>query len=143
VAERLLALDSSVAVPLIIENHPFHPALEKWAANKPQLYLSGHALAETYSIVTRLQEPFRVTPKQAQQVIDGSFAGTLTPQPDSYSRIHQLLAKVGISGGSTYDGLVALAALDNQATLVTRDMRALGIYDALGVKTEVIANVAE
>lgn len=38
-----------------------------------------------------------------------------------------------ISGGATYDGMVAFASRVNDACLVTRDARALGTYALVGV----------
>jgi predicted nucleic acid-binding protein len=48
-------------------------------------------------------------------------------------RLPQLLSELGIAGGAVYDALVALAAYDNQATLATRDARARGTYERVGV----------
>lgn len=137
-AENLLAADSSVAVPLVLANHPDLEIIAAWARDKPKLYLSGHALAETYSIITRLRVPFRVSAEVARSVIDASFAGTIYPKASTLRKLHRIFAEVGISEGAVYDGLVALAALDNGATLVTRDIRASATYDALGVTTEII-----
>jgi hypothetical protein len=45
----------------------------------------------------------------------------------------------GIAGGAVYDGLVALAAKEHGVALATRDARARGTYDALGVKVILVA----
>lgn len=39
-----LALDTSVAVPLLVRPHPAHGAVVRWAAGR-DLVLAGHALA--------------------------------------------------------------------------------------------------
>ena len=62
----------------------------------------------------------------------------LVLRSDVFSLIHKRLAGLGISGGATYDGLVALAALEHDAVLATRDARALATYDAIGVIVELI-----
>lgn len=49
------------------------------------------------------------------------------------------LSRVGIAGGAVYDGLVALAAKEHGATLATRDARARGTYDAVGVKVIIVS----
>jgi toxin FitB len=41
-----------------------------------------------------------------------------------------------LPGGAVYDALVALAAVANQMTLLTRDARALFTYAAIGVRVE-------
>ncbi|MDR1441605.1 MAG: hypothetical protein LBJ02_04325 [Bifidobacteriaceae bacterium] len=43
-----------------------------------------------------------------------------------------------MSGRATYDALVELAASANGATLLTRDARAAGTYEALGVAFDLI-----
>ncbi len=48
------------------------------------------------------------------------------------------LLRVGIAGGAVYDALVALAAKEHGAPLATRDARARGTYDAVGVKVIVV-----
>lgn len=48
--------------------------------------------------------------------------------------VYQELARRGISGGATYDGLVALAASSNDLVLATRDARARVTYEAVGAR---------
>jgi len=48
------------------------------------------------------------------------------------------LSRLGIAGGAVYDGLVALAAQEHGAALATRDNRARGTYEAVGVKVIVV-----
>lgn len=45
---------------------------------------------------------------------------------------------LGIAGGAVYDTLVALAAREHGTVLATRDARARGTYDAIGVKVIVV-----
>lgn len=49
-------------------------------------------------------------------------------------RIADTLARLGIAGGAVYDALVALAALDHDADLATRDLRAKATYEAVGAR---------
>ena len=42
------------------------------------------------------------------------------------------------AGGAVYDGLVALAARENDAVLVTRDARARATYEAVGTSVEIL-----
>lgn len=48
------------------------------------------------------------------------------------------LSRLGIAGGAVYDALVALAAKEHGAALATRDARARGTYDAVGVAVIVV-----
>jgi toxin FitB len=52
---------------------------------------------------------------------------------------YHTLSRIGIAGGAVYDGLVALAAKEHGATLATRDARARGGYDAVGVKVIIVS----
>jgi predicted nucleic acid-binding protein len=48
------------------------------------------------------------------------------------------LAAGHVSGGSTYDGLIALTALQHNLELVSRDRRAARTYAALGVQFQLL-----
>lgn len=48
-----VAVDTSVAVPLLVRSHHDHGAVARWWSGQ-EITLSGHALAETYSVLTRL-----------------------------------------------------------------------------------------
>ena len=111
----------------------------KWAKGRT-LGLSGHALAETYSVLTRLPGDARVKPADAAALIDENFAESLPLGARAARVAHREFARQGIAGGATYDGLVALAARERGAVLVTRDARARSTYEALGVSTEVLSD---
>jgi predicted nucleic acid-binding protein len=98
-----LALDTSVAIPLLVATHRDHAAIVGWWDHR-EIALSGHALVETYSVLTRL--------------------------PDR-------LSVLGIAGGAVYDALVALAAIEHEAELATRDARAKATYDLLGARVTI------
>lgn len=49
------------------------------------------------------------------------------------------LEELGVFGGATYDGLIAMTAAAEGATLVTLDKRALRTYSLVGVDVEVVA----
>ena len=53
-------------------------------------------------------------------------------------KLPDTLSRLGIAGGAVYDALVALAAKEHGAALATRDARAHGTYDAVGVKVIVV-----
>lgn len=135
----LRCVDTSVAVPLLVASHERHRAVAKWARGK-SLTLSGQALAETYSVLTRLPGPARVAPADAVVLIDDNFGEALVLSAAVAQDAHRELAARGVAGGATYDGLVALAALEHGATLVTRDSRARATYEGLGIATEVLVD---
>ena len=53
-------------------------------------------------------------------------------------KLPETLARLGIAGGAVYDALVALAAKEHGAALATRDARARGTYDTVGVTVIVL-----
>lgn len=136
--QDLTAVDTSVAVALLLQGHPDHRAVSAWAVGR-RLALSGHALAETYSVLTRLPGDARLTPADAVRLIDARFADRLTMPTDEARAVHAELAGRGICGGATYDGLVALAARAHGLRLATRDARARATYEAAGVGVDLIA----
>lgn len=134
----VVGLDTSVAIPLLVRTHGAHGAVVSWWAER-DVALSGHALVETYSVLTRLPGDVRLTPTDAARLISERFAPPLLLDPDDSARIHSVLADFGIAGGAVYDAIVGLAAARNGCRLATRDARAKITYDAVGVDVEVVA----
>lgn len=125
-------------MPLLVGSHDAHEMVRRWSAGR-SLCLCGHALAETYSVLTRLPGDARVSPADAVALIDERFGENLVPGPGIATQAHRDLARLGISGGATYYGLVALAAREHDLVLATRDARARSTYEAVGVGVYVIA----
>lgn len=99
----------------------------------------AHALAESYSMLTRSPLPFRLTPAQAWQLLDDAFPlEPLTLSGDGYRRILRLVSERGIVGGAIYDCLIAQTAVEAGAVLVSRDRRAVGNYALVGVSFDLI-----
>jgi toxin FitB len=134
-------VDTSVAVPLLVSSHEHHRAVAEWASGR-SLSLSGHALAETYSVLTRLAGDARVAPADAVTLIDENLDETLVLSTTVARGVHRELAANGVAGGAMYDGLVALTAREHGAVLVTRDARARSTYETLGVVVEVLVGDA-
>ncbi|MGF1648587.1 MAG: type II toxin-antitoxin system VapC family toxin [Kineosporiaceae bacterium] len=130
----VVAVDTSVAVPLLVRPHPAHESTRQWGRDK-SLRLAGHAALETYSVLSRLPGDLAVDPATAHALIDGLFAEPLTLDAPAQRSAVALLAAHGVAGGAVYDGLVALAALAHGVLLATRDRRALGTYQRLDVHT--------
>ena len=132
-----VAIDTSVAVPLLVRSHNDHAAVVRWWSGQ-EVALSGHALAETYSVLTRLPGDARLAPADAARLLDARFSPPLVLSSSRSRKLPDTLSRLGIAGGAVYDALVALAAKEHRATLATRDARARGTYDAVGVKVIVV-----
>ena len=132
-----VAVDTSVAVPLLVRSHQHHARVVRWWDGQ-ELALSGHALAETYSVLTRLPGDARLAADDAARLLDARFTTPLALSAGQARKVHGTLSRIGIAGGAVYDALVALAAKEHGAPLATRDARARGTYDAIGVKVIVV-----
>ena len=128
-----LALDTSVAVPLLVQTHRAHTAVVRWWDGR-KIALSGHAVAETYSVLTRLPGDLRVAPADAARLLSERFARPLLLGPEVAGRLPDVLSRLGIAGGAVYDALVALAAAEHGADLATRDARAKATYETVGAR---------
>ena len=87
-----VAVDTSVAVPLLVRSHHDHADVVRWW-NGQEIVLSGHALAETYSVLTRLPGDARLSPADAARLLNARFASPLVlggsparKLPDTLSR---------------------------------------------------------
>ena len=133
-----VAVDTSVAVPLLVRSHHHHGDVVRWWGGQ-ELALSGHALGETYSVLTRLPGDARLSAEDAARLLDARFTTPLTLSGPTARKAHVTLSRLGIAGGAVYDALVALAAKEHGVSLATRDARARGTYDAVGVSVILVA----
>lgn len=133
-----VAVDTSVAIPLLVRSHDHHTAVVRWW-NGQDVVLSGHALAETYSVLTRLPGDARLTPADAARLLDTRFSSPLVLDASAARELPGTLSRLGIAGGAVYDALVALAAREHGVALATRDARARGTYEAVGVPVVVVS----
>jgi toxin FitB len=132
-----VAVDTSVAVPLLVRSHNDHASVVRWWGGQ-EVALSGHALAETYSVLTRLPGDARLAPADAARLLNVRFASPFMLSRSLARKLPDTLSRLGIAGGAVYDALVALAAKEHGASLATRDARARGTYDAVGVTVIVV-----
>lgn len=129
-----VAVDTSVAIPLLVSTHAAHEGVAEWARGR-RLALCGHAVIETYSVLTRLPGDVRLAPVDAIRLINASFTRHDEAETDLVDRF----AAVGVSGGAVYDGLVAAAARQRSLPIASRDARARSTYEALGVTVVMVA----
>lgn len=138
VADPVTGLDTSVAIPLLVQTHAAHERVTAWWGGRP-VALCGHALAETYSVLTRLPGDLRLAPQDAARLIEARLPAPILLDAGVGATLPLVLARQGIAGGAVYDALVALAAVTRGCRLATRDRRALATYQALGVEIEIVA----
>lgn len=134
---RWCLLDTSAAIPLLVGDHEHHDATFSAVADR-ELGLAGHAAFETFSVLTRLSPPTRLTAVAASRVLAANFPQSRFLSPARSVSLLAELAGLGIAGGSVYDALVGGAAAEHGLTLVSRDVLALPTYRALDVDVELL-----
>jgi predicted nucleic acid-binding protein len=136
-AETNRAPDTSVTIAALLADHPAHEAAsEALAACATTI---AHVAAETYSVLTRLPAPHRPEARTAAVALAERLPSEhVTLAASDHAGAPQRLAAAGISGGATYDGLIALTALEHNLELLSRDHRAARTYRALGARFQLI-----
>jgi len=71
-----LAVDTSVAIPLVARSRHDHAAVVHWW-NGQDVALTGHSLAETYSVLTKLPGDARLASTDAARLLNARFAAPL------------------------------------------------------------------
>ncbi|MCU4183288.1 PIN domain-containing protein [Acidiferrimicrobium sp. IK] len=136
-ADRLVSVDTSVVIPLVVRTHEAHNAVTRWRAGR-DLCVSGHAWIEAYSVLTRWPGKARLAPYDAVRVLESNFAPPIAVAQASWAGAVRMFAEMDIVGGAAHDAWVALAARDNDASLASRDARAQATYQRLGVDLEMV-----
>ena len=134
----MIAADTSAAIAAFAEWHGSHREAQSALSGKPAIV--AHAAFETYSVLTRIPEPQRMFAGAVREQLELRF-GTrwLGLSPGALRLALTRLEELGISGGQTYDGLIAITAASNDAKLVTLDRRALPTYLLVGADVELVA----
>lgn len=117
--------------------HPLHEAARAALGRDPSIVT--HAAFETYSVLTRLPEPHRVEPAVVRDWLELEFGNRWLGLSAPALRLALTrLTDLEVFGGATYDGLVAMTAAAEGATLVTLDRRALQTYARVGADIELV-----
>ena len=123
--------DTSVVVAGLSSWHPDHLAARLALEAKPQVI--AHVLLESYSVLTRLPAPRRISAELAWAALNRAFPGTPATLSAADARhLVATLAASGIGGGAVYDALVARTAMKAGLRLVTLDKRAQPTYVSVG-----------
>jgi predicted nucleic acid-binding protein len=130
--------DSSVVIAAFARWHDQHGPAARAVGEADTLV--AHVALESYSVLTRLPPPRRASPGVVAEFLGRHFGGRLAAlDAGGYESLLALAAASGITGGATYDALVAASAKAAGATLLTLDARATAAYDALGADYRLLA----
>jgi predicted nucleic acid-binding protein len=126
-----LFLDSSVLVASLDPDEQHHPACDALVARGGH-HIYGHALAETFSIMTSGRQGRRLAPDLVARLIQDSllpYVKVQTLSPKELLTALQSCQARGVRGGAVYDWLHLVAArkagADTLVTLNLRDFQAL------------------
>jgi predicted nucleic acid-binding protein len=129
--------DTSVLVAALMSWHPRHAEARKVVVNRVDA-IPAHVLLETYSVLTRLPAPHRITPADAGAVLTRLKLKSLGLPAAAHAKLLGETAALGLRGGAVYDALIAATARHHARTLVSLDLRARTTYVALGTTFELI-----
>jgi predicted nucleic acid-binding protein len=97
--------------------------------------LVAHVELESYSVMTRLPEPFRAEAELVAEYLRTDYPGKRMVLPEAERRtLLTRLAGLSIAGGAVYDALVAATAAHHGHRLLSCDRRAAPTYERLGVE---------
>lgn len=108
--------DTSVMVAAVCAWHERHRdavnEIEERLGRGEALVAAGSALVEAYSVLTRLPAPHRLAPADAHALVDANFAAgeIATLEAEGYGALLQQARDEGITGGQTYDLVIAACA---------------------------------
>src|SRR5947199_9302893 len=105
-------LDTSAAVALSVGDHEDHEATIGRLAGR-RLGLAGHAVFETFSVLTRLPPPARRSPATVATLMSENFPANRFLSPRATADLARRLPALGVAGGSVYDALVGAAAVEH------------------------------
>ncbi|MDP3973046.1 MAG: PIN domain-containing protein [Candidatus Nanopelagicales bacterium] len=138
----MISVDTSVLVAGLCAWHADHDRARRVLGDQPWPAL--HAYLETYATLTRLPAPQRLRAADAVALLDQFRDRLLTPTPRAVADLPRLLADHGITGGATYDALIAATAVNHDRTrsrgpvtaLYSLDQRARSTYALFDLAVE-------
>jgi predicted nucleic acid-binding protein len=133
----LTTIDTSVVVRAFASWHPGHPAAVEVLASRPRLI--GHVALESWSVLTRLPEPHRVSTEAATAFLAANFDEPyVVLSGDGHRALVEEATALEVTGGGIYDAAIGAAAKEAGLTLVSADRRAAPVYRAIGVDFELL-----
>jgi predicted nucleic acid-binding protein len=118
-----IGLDTNVVVALLSGPHAFHErtwtCFEDLREGGAELVLPGQVLLESFAVLTRLPEPNRMLPSDAEQALRHTFSDAIITgvAKDPWAAIHYTVSR-GHYGGRVYDTAIALAAFEAGARVL-------------------------
>jgi predicted nucleic acid-binding protein len=118
-----VCFDTSVLVPALVAPHPFHPRALRWvqaaAGGQIRGVMAWHAVAETWSVLTRLPISPLVTARAAEQLVERltEHIQPLAMTSTLYRKAIRRCAERGERSGAIFDALHLVAAEASQSEI--------------------------
>jgi predicted nucleic acid-binding protein len=109
--------DTSILIAALLVQHSHHdlafPKLELARRGEVKGYISTHSLAEIYAVITRLPQPLRVLPDEAESLIADllSYLESVPLLASDYQKAIAAMRALSLAGGGIFDAVIAQAAL--------------------------------
>ncbi len=87
--------------------------IENRLGRRQRMIVAGPALIEGYSVLTRFPSPHRIAPVDARTLLQSNFlqgVKVVALSATDYGVLHRGAPDVDISGGQTYDAVIAACA---------------------------------
>ena len=135
------ALDASCMVAALLGEHEDREraasAINERLDGGDTMLIVGHAVVETYSVLTRLPPPSHVAPADAHRAIERAFLAHGTVVTLDAAEYHALLREFvsrGVMGGQVYDAaIVACARARGADALLTFNERHFRRFEGNGL----------
>jgi predicted nucleic acid-binding protein len=120
-----IGVDTSCLVPLVSSWHEHHEAtlstLEALKMQNNNLIVAAHAVLECFSVLTRLPERIRITPREASDRLFENIAQNFQMvgvDPDTCWSAVRHLSYRDLRGGLIYDAIIAYSCASAGATIL-------------------------
>lgn len=134
----MTALDTSVVIAALAPWHEAHAVARR--AVTPETVVPAHVVTETYAVLTRMPEPFRLDAATVAEYLNRQWGEhVIAPDAGLYASLTATAATAGVKGGATYDALVGLTAHSFGHELLSLDLRAERTYRSLGIPYRLLA----
>ena len=129
--------DTNCIVALLSPRHDHHERalgeMERRLDDGETLVVAAHTLVETYSVLTRLPAPHRLSPPDCRALIEANFAPdtaeVIALSTDGYRRLIHDAPASNLSGGRVYDAVIAACARAGRVnTLLTFNERHFALF---------------
>ncbi len=129
--------DTNCIVALLSPRHEHHERaiaeMERRLDDGETLVVAAPTLVETYSVLTRLPAPHRLSPVDCRALIEANFspdtAEVVALSADGYRRLIHDAPASNLSGGRVYDAVIAACARSGHVdTLLTFNERHFTLF---------------